>query len=101
MADAILVLRDEIRCAHGGHVLPTAASSRVKVAGFPVLLQGAAMIVVQCPSLEPCRTVYFSQSASRVRTVGRPPLLRGSFGECAPLGEPAIVESSQNTVRAL
>ena len=90
-------------CAHGGRAQPTAASSRVFVAGSPVTTQPSPYRVSGCPNLPatggPCATAQWTAAAGRVRASGLPVLLSAATAVCAPTAAPAQVVQCQAKVR--
>lgn len=94
-----------VLCAHGGQAQPTVASTRVRVAGQPIVTMAAPHTVAGCPfnvsgSSVPCVTASWVLGAMRVRSQGSPLLLQDSQAVCAPNGTPLNITVTQTRVRA-
>ncbi|SHN52990.1 hypothetical protein SAMN05660350_00447 [Geodermatophilus obscurus] len=89
MPEPLLHQGAAITCAHAGPAVPTLPSSRVLVAGQPVVTQAAAWTVAGCPltpPASPCVTASFRTAATRVRVGRTPVLLADSQATCTPTG---------------
>jgi hypothetical protein len=95
-----------IMCAHGGQVQASMPSTRVRVAGQPIVVQPVPHMVAGCPfnvsaSPVPCVTAQWVSGAVRVRSMGMPILLQDSQAVCAPNGTPVTISITQVRVRGV
>lgn len=98
-----------VTCPHGGQVVPSPSSTRVLLAGMPVVLVPDQCTIAGCafaigPKPSPCLRVQWLAGATRVLIEGRPPLVQSSTGLClspeqAPQG-PVILAALQARVIA-
>ena len=92
-----------MQCPHGGMVQATPSQSKVALNGQPALLVSDTTLVSGCPFMlgtvpQPCLTVQWSASATKVQINGTAPLLSTSIGICqsaagAPQGTVLIVST--------
>jgi uncharacterized Zn-binding protein involved in type VI secretion len=95
-----------IMCTHGGQVQASTPSTRVRVAGQPIVVQPVPHMVAGCPfnvsgSPVPCVTAQWVSGAVRVRSMGMPVLLQDSQAVCAPNGTPVTISITQVRVRGV
>lgn len=93
-----------VLCAHAGQAQPTTPSTRVRVAGQPIVTMAAPHSVAGCPfnvsgSPVPCVVAQWVSGATRVRSMGAPVLLQDSQAVCAPNGTPVTISVTQTRVR--
>ena len=99
MAGPLLHSGATVVCSHGGRGEPVAPSPRVRVAGKPVIVDGAPYVVVGCPNgPAPCTTATFVSGATRVRASGLAVVLADSPSVSVPLGTPLQVLETQTRV---
>ena len=105
---ALLTAASSMMCPHGGTVIAAPGSSRTQ-AGAPVLRASDSFTIAGCsfaPSVpQPCVSVQWVQTASRVRHGGDFVLTQSSVGLClaatqAPQGT-VLVVSTQARASAL
>jgi uncharacterized Zn-binding protein involved in type VI secretion len=95
-----------ITCAHGGQVQASMPSTRVRVAGQPIVVQPVPHMVAGCPfnvsgGPVPCVTAQWVSAATRIRSMGMPVLLQDSQAMCAPNGTPVTISVTQVRVRGV
>lgn len=87
---AVVVDGLDLRCAHGGRLLPMAPRGRLRSAGRLVLAAGDGHAVHDCPHVgpdgcpSPCSVVIWAPGAVRARVDGRPVLLADAPARCTP-----------------
>jgi hypothetical protein len=107
MPGSLLTVSATVTCPHQGRAAPQPAQSRVLAGGQPVDTVADLYPVVGCPLTvsakpQPCLTVRWVTTATRVRVNGVPVLLQSSTGVCQsgeqiPQG-PAVVSVVQQRV---
>ncbi|WP_137113310.1 hypothetical protein [Mesorhizobium sp. GR13] len=86
MGSPILTTASTILCPHGGRVVPTSPDGRALAMGQPTLAATGSFVVTGCPHAapdgrpDPCATVHWVSSGSRVRAGGLPILTQISQG---------------------
>jgi hypothetical protein len=94
----------DVLCVHGGQVLPTTASSRVRVSGRPITTQSSRYVISGCPlpapAGGPCVDAEWVTAATRVLSDGVPLLLDDSVAVCSPTGTAVRVAVGQTRVKA-
>jgi uncharacterized Zn-binding protein involved in type VI secretion len=99
--------KSTVICAHGGISQPVIANPRVKVAGLPVVTQGAPSLVTGCKNLlppngiGPCMLGTWITGSARVKVMGMPVLLQDSQAVCSPTGTALTVVTTQLRVKAI
>jgi len=101
----LLHLTATVLCAHGGQAQPTVPNPRVKVGGFPTVVQTSTYAIAGCPLTPdlggPCVTAQWVRAALRIKSNGVPLLLSDSNAVCAPTGVPLNVVQTQLRVKGL
>lgn len=83
MTASMLGTVSPIVCPHGGRLVSVNGSTRVHVAGAPVLTIAASFVVDGCASTStPCLTAYAYGGSERVKVNGLPVLTSASTGMC-------------------
>ena len=105
MSGSILTAAGTLLCSHGGQATAKTETSRVTIAGAPVLTQSMPFPIAGCPLLAttppgPCVSGRFVTAASRVTVLGQAVLLADSISISTPAGLPMQVLVLQQRVRA-
>lgn len=105
MSGYVLHENATVLCAHTGQARPTLTSSRVKVAGHPVVTQPNPYTVSGCSlsgsSTPPCTVAQWVTAATRVKVNGQPVLLENSQATCTPTGTPLNIVVTQTRVEGV
>ncbi|HMO60028.1 MAG TPA: hypothetical protein PKA05_06995 [Roseiflexaceae bacterium] len=109
MATPLIQIDATILCSHAGSASITPSQTRVRADGRLLAVVSDSTTVAGCPLTlpngkpQPCTTIRWVTSATRVRLGGTPALLQSSSGICQsaeqiPQGAPNVV-TTQTRVR--
>ncbi|MGH9816869.1 MAG: hypothetical protein ACRD6I_12385 [Candidatus Acidiferrales bacterium] len=116
MPGFLLTMQAVVTCAHGGKATPTTPNPRLKIAGSPVPMSSAPVMIAGCPNVipppagpgpTPCISGTFLTMTQRVKSMGQGLLCQTSMsGPCmtTPPASPMpliIISAGQVRVKAL
>lgn len=104
MAGPMLTSASIVRCPHGGVAILLSATSRVLVAGSPILSVADQAIVTGCANTPaPCAKIDWLQGSARVLASGAPVVTEQSVGQAVtanrvPGGSPIVAVAASRVL---